>query len=854
MPFPWTARRRRVLAAVSAALLAAPVWLAPTLAEAVPAAAAAPVLSSSTIDAPAEDRVAPSDAVVNVRTDFGAKGDGVTDDTAALQAAISAGLGYGNTNKIIYFPAGTYVVSRPLTWQLTDGTWSTWLTLMGQNRDRTVIRLTDSATGFGDPVAPRAVIMTGSQNAIADDGSGNQAFHNFIFDLTVDVGAGNPGADGIDFLANNRGAIRNVVVRAPADSGRAGITMTRRWPGPCLLEDVRVDGFGTGIQLGRWEYSVTAENIRLANQRDVGIDNQNNVLSIRGLRSTNTVPAVRNGGRDSADGLLTLLDSVLHGMGAATAAVENHGGAMLRNVATPGYGVAVRDRGAPSALTRGQWTSTSAGDPFRTSSRPGLPAAPKAPDVPYVGRSQWAGAGDFGARPGDHVDDTAAIQAALDSGKPVVYLRPGWYALTRPLRVPESVRAIVGFEAALDATRGRFAGASTEPVFQVPGTSMSPLTITQLVFKASPSVVDVERTGSRPIALEDVHIGGLPFSGTAGDLFLTDVEGGNGWVFIRGQRVWARQLNAEQRWTKIHNRGARLWVLGLKTEGRGTVIRSTRGAVTELVGGLLYPAEPVLQRTAAFSAADSSMSLTFAVSASDPRRRYEVLVRATSSGATRRTSVAEAQPRGLGRMLVLHRTIPGPAAAPAARSKKLLRALKVRAERPGRPRPKAFGAWQDRDGDGCDTRSEVLQLLDGTRRTTATCAVAGGPWRSGLDGRTIRRSSRLVVDRLVPVAEAARSGAMAWSPGARRRFANDLGYRASLIAVSRQVHASRGADDPPRWMPPDRSARCSYAADWVAVKWRWRLAVDPREKRFLTRVLRSCRWPLVEKPRRTTPR
>ena len=53
--------------------------------------------------------------------DFGAKGDGSTDDTAAINAAISAGsrCGWGcdsSTVKpaLVYFPPGTYMVSRPI--------------------------------------------------------------------------------------------------------------------------------------------------------------------------------------------------------------------------------------------------------------------------------------------------------------------------------------------------------------------------------------------------------------------------------------------------------------------------------------------------------------------------------------------------------------------------------------------------------------------------------------------------------------------------------------------------------------------------------------------------------------------
>ena len=58
-------------------------------------------LPPSAIDAAAVDTVAPADAAVNVRSAFGAKGDGVTDDTAAIQGAISAGDGFGDPDKIL---------------------------------------------------------------------------------------------------------------------------------------------------------------------------------------------------------------------------------------------------------------------------------------------------------------------------------------------------------------------------------------------------------------------------------------------------------------------------------------------------------------------------------------------------------------------------------------------------------------------------------------------------------------------------------------------------------------------------------------------------------------------------------
>ncbi len=50
-------------------------------------------------------------ALINV-LDYGAKGDGTTNDTAAIQAAITAATGNGQST--LYFPAGTYLVSTTL--------------------------------------------------------------------------------------------------------------------------------------------------------------------------------------------------------------------------------------------------------------------------------------------------------------------------------------------------------------------------------------------------------------------------------------------------------------------------------------------------------------------------------------------------------------------------------------------------------------------------------------------------------------------------------------------------------------------------------------------------------------------
>ncbi len=120
-----------------------------------------------------------------------------------------------------------------------------------------------------------------------------------IFYITIDVGTGNPGAVALDFMGNNYCGLRNVTLKSsdPGHAGEAGLGMVRYATGPCLMKNVVIDGFNTGIITDNTEYGVTFEHLLLANQLSVGIANSDDSLSIRNLTFTNTsntVPAVQN--------------------------------------------------------------------------------------------------------------------------------------------------------------------------------------------------------------------------------------------------------------------------------------------------------------------------------------------------------------------------------------------------------------------------------------------------------------------------------------------------------------------------------------------------------------------------------
>lgn len=151
----------------------------------------------------------------------------------------------------------------------------------------------------------------------------------------------------------------------------------------------------------------------------------------------------------------------------------------------------------------------------------------------------------------------------------------------------------------------------------------------------------------------------------------------------------------------------------------------------------------------------------------------------------------------------------------------------------------AFVHWTDADGDGCDTRDEVL-LAEAVRRPRVgdDCDLLGGRWVSPYDGESTRDPSSFDVDHVVPLADAWASGARRWGAARREAFANDLGDRRSLVAVTASSNRSKSDQDPSTWQPERQ--RCRYVRDWTAVKLRWDLAADRAEVGTLTRRARAC--------------
>jgi hypothetical protein len=346
--------------------------------------------------------------VINVK-DYGAVGDGIHDDTAAIVKAIRMNVGiqqdYWKRDRIIYFPDGTYLVSNTtavfpggnvpygiLTWIDAQNYWVAYLQFQGQSEAGTKILLANglfpkSAGTCANTVPIIYTTSSGCANfCTAGDGGtsndsshnpqgeGNAAFRNHIRNLTVDVGTGNPCAVGINYLGNNNTRVSDVTITSDDLQGAIGLELDRGDQGPELIKNVTVNGFAKGIQLYgtmNVDHGVWFEHVTLAHQTVTGIDMPAGVASFRDLQSNNTVTALQVSSYEGtvqtpSTVSLTIVDSKLNGGDAANTAIVDanvpapqNPKVFLRNVTSTGYANLLTDQGTNynKLPTSNEWTS-----------------------------------------------------------------------------------------------------------------------------------------------------------------------------------------------------------------------------------------------------------------------------------------------------------------------------------------------------------------------------------------------------------------------------------------------------------------------------------------------------------------
>jgi sugar lactone lactonase YvrE len=201
------------------------------------------------------------DRWVNVRS-IGAKGDGRTDDTDALLAAIEK-------SATLFFPSGTYRVSRPLMLKPETA-------LIGLNPGTTQISLLDGSPAFGGAGAPVGII-------VAPKGG-----RNIVRSIAITTGSANPRAAAVIWMAGQHSLLDDVSFmgqrsfgsgfrgfgfpRRPNASSSAGAPTVRpNFEFSPAAADLLVTDGGGGIFRNNWPHGTNARiGLRVENTATPG--------------------------------------------------------------------------------------------------------------------------------------------------------------------------------------------------------------------------------------------------------------------------------------------------------------------------------------------------------------------------------------------------------------------------------------------------------------------------------------------------------------------------------------------------------------------------------------------------------
>lgn len=491
---------------------------------------------------------------------------------------------------VLYFPEGTYLVSDTLCYRHKDlqntykNELNQWIRIRGAGVNRTVIRLKDGAAGFGEGERKPVLSYMAAKRS-------NVSMSNYCEDLTINTGKGNPGAVGLDFYANNSGAVRNVRIVSGDGSGYAGLQLGHANYSGILVKHVAVEGFDHGLHIdsGTFGMFAHAEDVRLHGQRVSAVTVGAISVSLRNIQATDVPVGLTC---TSPQGFTVLVDSTLKGKGRA-GIDRQAGGLYVSNVTLSGFDDAksIEEMVVPSH--------------FGNQQNKGMSRLPieETPIYQESGKVK-TGVRCFGAIGNGVNDDSIAIQAALNSGAVEIRFEPGRYLLNQPVVIPSYVEHIdfsfCDLVAGIDLKKSNREGFI---IVGSGGDNEKPLFIERLMAweQWCGEHCTFTHASKRTVCFKDMHTQTLAFYrntipgakvffdnvATTSGSFPGAMGHGRCTVSLKGQKVWARQLNPERGEPMILNDGSDLVLMGYKSEGDGTVIRTINGGRTEVMGGVI---------------------------------------------------------------------------------------------------------------------------------------------------------------------------------------------------------------------------------------------------------------------------
>ncbi|NJM14181.1 MAG: cadherin-like domain-containing protein [Bacteroidales bacterium] len=573
---------------------------------------------------------------------FNADPTGQADATSAIQTAINLYLGSTET---IYFPEGTYKVSGTIQWQQykdqsnpSAGTRPmSRLVLQGAGMYKTTIKLVNGASGFGNPDVPKAVIVTDG-----DFGIGNQAFENFIKNLTVDVGSANPGAIAIHYRGCNMTGMEYIRVKSSdaQHAGYCGIYLWDKETGVGYFRHVEIDGFRYGIMSNEKWKEVGFEQIKMRNQTIAGVYNTRQPISFNNLDFAGNVPFMEQNSANSV-GLINNARIEYTGNGQANAIVNiNDAKLFVRHTQFIGWDTAIVNHNAQAdytgiAIGATEWVShprlrnNSCSDTTSLN----LPIV-MAPEFHTNNFSKWANVLDFGVANEDNSTDlSAALQAAINSGAEYINVPKGVYNIATTVSITGNVRKINFNYSRIRTVAPYFVVESgNNNWLEFNGTNHGCVIIENLDYSKmrwdgpdqdpAQNVILFAHKSADTVVLRH-HLGGTAGHGDpiylasngAGPFFL---EEGNlaGMIFAPGQRAWIRGNDGIEHpgFGRYYCDNSHLWLFACSQESGGFGMQAHNGSNIEALGYSIYRRRGGIEDKAVFHIVNSNFSGTFAES------------------------------------------------------------------------------------------------------------------------------------------------------------------------------------------------------------------------------------------------
>lgn len=401
--------------------------------------------------------------------DFGAVGDGAADDTEAINSAITAGdnrCGLGcdsstNTPALVYFPPGTYVVSKPLIQYY-------YTHMIGDLSDVPTIK---AAANFEGMAVIDANPYNGEDNWFTNQNNFFRQIRNFKIDLT---GLPMTTGTGIHWQVAQATSLQNIqfdmVEDASEQNAQQGIFMENGSGG--FMTDLVFNGGKYGAFFGSQQF--TARNLEFNNCQTAIYQIWNWIWNYHGITINNCKVGIDLTAGEGAQtvGSLIVQDSTFSNtpIGIATAydpAQQGTNGTLIIDNCDFSDNVpsAIQNTGTQKTVLEGNkkvasfvqgraYTGTN-GEPVQgerdaptkppvlldDSGKFFVKSKPQYADVPAA---KFISVATHGAVGDGKTDDTAALQKAFDAAAEdeVVFVPHGAYIITDTIKVPANIRIV----------------------------------------------------------------------------------------------------------------------------------------------------------------------------------------------------------------------------------------------------------------------------------------------------------------------------------------------------------------------------------------------------------------------------